>query len=137
MKILALDIGDVWTGTAISDALGFFARPYQTVKTYQLQSFLTDLFAKESIQKVVIGHPRTLRGTTSEQTKKVEESKLVLEQHFPAKTFILWDERLSSKKAQNLKPATSKEEKVHAHSVAAAFILEGFLQSIRPIHDID
>jgi putative holliday junction resolvase len=128
MKILALDIGDVWTGTALSDALGMFAKPYQTTESKNLLSFLRDLFAKESIQKIIIGHPRTMKGTSSEQTKKVEESKLKLEQEFPNKTFILWDERLSSKRADLLKKAKTKEEKIKSHSVAAAFILESYLQ---------
>jgi putative Holliday junction resolvase len=133
MKILALDIGDVWTGTALSDALGMFAKPYQTAETNKLVSFLSDLFKKESIEKIVIGHPRTMKGTSSEQTKKVEEAKVKLEQKFPEKTFILWDERLSSKRADLLKKATTKEEKIKSHSIAAAFILETYLQFSKPI----
>ena len=127
MKILALDIGDVWTGTALSDALGMFAKPYQTAETKNLTAFLYDLFEKELIEKIIIGHPRTLKGTSSDQTKKVEEAKIRLEKEFPEKTFILWDERLSSKRAQTLKKATTKEEKIKSHSIAAAFILESYL----------
>lgn len=128
MKILALDIGDVWIGTALSDALGMFAKPYQTTESKKLKPFLNDIFAKESIQKIIIGHPRTMKGTSSTQTKKVEETKVILEQEFPNKTFILWDERLSSKRADLLKKATNKEEKIKSHSIAAAFILESYLQ---------
>lgn len=127
MKILALDIGDVWTGTALSDALGMFAKPYQTKETNKLVSFLSDLFKKEKIETIIIGHPRTMKGTSSAQTKKVEETKVILEQEFPDKTFILWDERLSSKRADTLKKATTKEEKIKSHSIAAAFILESYL----------
>jgi len=132
MKTLALDIGDVWTGTALSNALGMFAKPYQTTETKKLTSFLRDLLAKESIEKIVIGHPRTMKGTSSDQTKKVEEAKRVLEKEFPDKTFILWDERLSSKRADALKRARTKEEKIKSHSIAAAFILESYLEFARP-----
>ena len=128
MKIIALDIGDVWTGTAISDALGFFARPYQTTQTSELVPFLHELLHKETIQKIVIGYPRTMKGTSSEQTKKVERAKILLEKEFPTKTFILWDERLSSKRADALKKGHTKEDKIKSHSVAAAFILESYLQ---------
>lgn len=128
MKILALDIGDAWTGTALSDALGMFAKPYQTTETKNLISFLHDLFVKEKIETIIIGHPRTMKGTSSDQTKKVEEAKIKLEQKFPDKKFILWDERLSSKRADTLKKATTKEEKIKSHSIAAAFILESYLQ---------
>ena len=133
MKTLALDIGDVWTGTALSDALGMFAKPYQTAETKKLTAFLRDLFAKENIQKIIIGHPRTMKGTSSDQTKKVEEAKLKLEKEFPDKTFLLWDERLSSKRADALKKAVTKEEKIKSHSIAAAFILESYLQFARPL----
>lgn len=132
MKILALDIGDAWTGTALSDALGMFAKPYQTAETSKLVSFLSDLFKKETIQTIIIGHPRTMKGTSSEQTKKVETAKVALEKEFPDKKFILWDERLSSKRADALKRATNKEEKIKSHSIAAAFILESYLQFSRP-----
>jgi putative Holliday junction resolvase len=132
MKILALDIGDVWTGTAISDASGFFAKPYQTVPTQELISFLQELFQKERIATVIIGHPRTMKGTASEQTKKVEQTKAQLERQFSEHTFILWDERLSSKRAQTLQHAKTKDEKIKSHSIAAAFILESYLQFAKP-----
>lgn len=135
MKTLGLDIGDVWIGTAISDALGMFARPYQTTTPKELDDFLTKLFAQEPISKVVIGYPKTMRGTVSEQTKKVEAEKVRLEKLFPHLTFILWDERLSSKRADTLKRAKTKEEKIQSHSIAAAFILSSYLEFSRPAPD--
>lgn len=128
MKILALDVGDVWTGTAISDAMAMFARPLQTTPTKDLHTFLQDLFTKETIETIIIGHPRTMKATASEQTKKVEDVKVKLEKKFPSKRFLFWDERLSSKRADTLKHAKTKEEKIKSHSIAAAFILESYLQ---------
>lgn len=132
MKVLALDIGDVWTGTALSDALGMFAKPYQTAESIHLINFLKELFLKEKIKTVIIGYPKTMRGTISDQTKKVEDAKVMLEKEFPDKKFIFWDERLSSKRADTLKKAQTKEDKIKSHSVAAAFILESYLQFSRP-----
>jgi putative Holliday junction resolvase len=134
MKILALDIGDVHTGIAISDALGILARPLQTVPTPHVTQFLTDLFNQEQIGTVVIGHPKTMRGTISDQTKKVETTKQELEQQFPDQTWILWDERLSSKRAETLKKDTSKQDKLQSHARAAAFILTSYLD-YRNIHN--
>ncbi len=132
MKVLALDIGDAWTGTALSDALGMFAKPYQTTESAHLITFLKALFTKETIKTVVIGYPKTMRGTVSDQTKKVEDAKVMLEKEFPDKKFIFWDERLSSKRADTLKKAQTKEDKIKSHSIAAAFILESYLQYARP-----
>ena len=130
MKYLALDLGDQWVGTALSDSLGLFAKPYKTIKTQELISFLTDFFVHEECNTVIIGYPKTMRGTESEQTKKIIHTKETLEKLFHAITWILWDERLSSKRASSLKKATSKEEKIKAHSIAAAFILESYLSYI-------
>lgn len=127
MKILALDIGDQWTGSAISDPSGLIARPYQTVQTRELHAFLETLFKEQAIGTVVVGHPITMKGTVSEQTKKVLVAKQELEQKFPQRVWILWDERLSSKRAAVLKPTKDKEEKKRAHSIAAAFILDSYL----------
>lgn len=128
MKVLALDLGDVWTGTAMSDPLRIIATPYQTIKTENLVSFLTNLFQKEIIETVVIGYPRTMKGTESMQTKKVLEQKKNLENIFSSKKYILWDERLSSKHAQNIQRQKSKINSTQEHSIAAALILETYLQ---------
>ena len=127
MKILGLDIGDAWTGTALSDALGITARPHKTAATGQLNAFLTELFKQEHIDTIIVGYPKTMKGTESDQTKKVIAAKEELEKLFPDKTWILWDERLSSQRASSLKQSRSKEEKIQAHSIAAAFILSSYL----------
>ena len=131
MKILALDIGDQWTGVAISDALGMLARPYTSIETEKLPAFLGPLCAQEKIQTVVLGYPITMRGTVSEQTKKVEVYKEKLETEFPHLTFVFQDERLSSKQATGLKKAFTKEDKLGTHARAAAFILTCYLERSR------
>lgn len=127
MKIVALDLGDVWTGSAISDELGITARPYETVKTTELIPFLDNLIKNESISTIVVGYPKTMGGTQSDQTKKVVSKKEELQKRFPGITWALWDERLSSKQAAGIKKTKSKEDKIASHSVAAAIILTGYL----------
>jgi len=128
MKTLALDVGDKWTGTALSDSLGMFAQPYQTTPSDKLETFLKDVLEKEPIKTVVVGYPKTMRGTISDQTRKVEATKEKLEKLFDSIEWVLWDERLSSKRASNLKKARTKEDKIKSHSIAAAFILESYLE---------
>jgi putative Holliday junction resolvase len=128
MKKAALDLGNVWTGVALSDPLNFFAKPYKTVETKNLKSFLEQLLKEESIDLIIVGLPITMEGRESEQTKRTIATKEKLELMFPQVRWQLLDERLSSKHAEQLKRSRTKEEKIHSHSIAAAFILETYLQ---------
>lgn len=136
MKIMALDLGDKWVGSAISDALGITCRPYKTVEFGRLHDFLRTTLSEESIATVVVGLPTTISGGQSEQTEKIKNMKEELEQAFGEVAYrkinwILWDERLSSKRAEQLKGSgKSKEEKQKSHSVAAAFILQSYLDKL-------
>ncbi len=127
MKIMALDLGDAWVGTAMTDALRFFSKPYKTVAAQNLEFFLEETFNKEKISIVVVGYPKTMQGNESNQTRLVIATKEKLEGMFPAQKWVLWDERLSSKQARNLKNPKNKEEKLQQHSIAAAIILESYL----------
>ena len=126
-RILALDPGDQWTGTALSDALGFTAKPFKTISTASLTSFIEQTMREQQLKEVVLGYPLTLRGTHSDQTRKVITLKESLEETFPTLSWRLWDERLTSKRADMLKRAKTKQEKLEAHSIAAAFILQSYL----------
>ena len=127
MKIMALDLGDAWVGTALTDALRFFAKPYKTIGAADLETFLQETFSKEKISIVVVGYPKTMQGKESDQTRLVIATKEKLELIFPAQQWVLWDERLSSKQARSLKNPKNKEEKLQQHSIAAAIILESYL----------
>lgn len=128
MKVLALDLGDVWTGTALSDPLKIIARPFKTVKTIDLFSFLQETVKTHQIDTFVIGYPKTMRGTESEQTKKVLAQKNEIEKLYPDKKIILWDERLSSKGARDIQGKKARTDGVNEHSIAAAIILQTYLQ---------
>lgn len=134
-RIVALDVGDVWTGIAISDPSGLVARPLKTVQAQDLDHELGELFSHEDIQKVLIGLPMPMRGIDSEQTKKVRAVAAHLQTLFPQVTWQLWDERLSSKRAEQIRKELGKkrpsgEEKQFEHARAAAVILDSYLQVI-------
>lgn len=138
MKILALDIGDKWVGSAISDEIGITCRPYKTVTREELDSFLKKVLFEENIGKVIVGNPMTLKGTESIQTQKTAKEKVILEKKFnmldgsPIE-WILWDERLSSKRTKQIQSQKSfkdKQAKIESHSIAAAYILQTYLDYI-------
>jgi putative holliday junction resolvase len=128
MKVIALDLGDVWTGTAISDSLKILSKPFKTIKTTELFTFLSELFVKEHIDTIVVGYPQTMKGTESLQTKKVLEQKELIAKTFPNIKIILWDERLSSKTARAIQGKKAQTQGQNEHSIAAAVILQTYLQ---------
>jgi len=136
-KILALDLGDRWIGTALSDPLGIIASPLKTIKTEMLHEFLKEIISTEHTNIIVVGYPRTLRGTESEQTKNVVAVVEKLRKTFPEISWVLWDERLSSKQAALLKKEKTKEDRLNSHSVAAALILRDYLESLRFAQNTD
>ncbi len=51
-----------------------------------------------------------------------------LEQTFGTTNWALWDERLTSKQANKIKKAKTKEEKLRSHAIADALILSAYLE---------
>jgi len=126
-KIAALDLGDKWTGIAISDPLCMFPKPYTTVQTKELFDYLEIFLTKEPIKSIVVGLPKTMRGSESEQARKVRTLFQQLQESFTEVAWHLCDERLSSKRAKELKKPRTKEEKLRTHAIAATFILSTYL----------
>ena len=127
MRIMALDLGDAWVGVALSDPLRFFSKPFKTVPTGDLEAFLQQALVQEKVSEVVVGYPKTMQGTESDQTRLVVATKEKLELLHPTIKWVLWDERLSSKQARKIKNPKNKEEKLMQHAIAAAIILESYL----------
>ena len=136
MKALGLDLGDRWVGTALSDGMKMTCKPYETVDLEALDPFLEKILAAEPISVVVVGYPKTFSGGESAQTNKIVALKNSLEARFTevhgrAIIWLLWDERLSSKRAIDVQHGSSSAEaKKRSHSIAAAFILQSYLDNL-------
>lgn len=128
MKIAAIDLGDRHIGIALSDASQIISSPYMTITPQELDVFLQKFITKENVTLILVGHPKTLKGTKSEQTVKVENEFNRLSNLFNNIDWKLVDERLSSKHANNLIKAKTKEEKLKSHAIAASLLLESYLQ---------
>ena len=136
-KIIGLDLGDAWVGVAASDFLKIAAKPLKTFATADFGKGLLVLLAQEPIEAVVVGLPITIGGgSDSDQTKKIRAEavrleKLAIDAGFTELRWVLWDERLSSKRAAALnKGPLSKEEKLMQHAKAAAFVLQNYLDHL-------
>lgn len=126
VRLLSLDIGDVWTGVAISDPHGIIATPYATITTENFLKKLSQIIAQEKIKKIIVGYPQTMRGTNSQQTEKILTLKALIEKNLNIEC-ILIDERCTSKEASHIKKAKTAQDKEKQHAVAAALILTTYL----------
>lgn len=136
MRILALDVGDVYIGVAVSDPLGITAQALPTIKRSSLEEDLqkiVDLLSTLEVKEIVIGLPRTLKGTSSVQTEKVQEFAQKLKEKLLL-PITLFDERFTTKIALrqlysgNKKPSRKKGL---ADRVAAVIILQDYLHFLK------
>jgi putative holliday junction resolvase len=103
-------------------------RPYSTIKSTELFTSLEKIIDKERISTIVVGLPTTLRGTESDQTKKVIALTEDLKKLFPTIEWKMWDERLTSKQASTITSTKTKEDKLRSHAIAAAIFLSSYLE---------
>lgn len=137
MKKLGLDLGNRTLGIAISDELNFLARGLETFrfseKEFKLPlDYTIELIKKYNIDVVVLGHPKNMDGTSGEQAQISEDFKKHLEEQSNVKV-VLWDERLTSKMANNMmisQNIKSKKRKKDIDKMAATIILQGYLDSL-------
>ncbi len=154
MRTLGLDIGDKKTGVAISDPEGILATPLTVIERGSQEDVITEvikLVERYQVECVVVGLPYSLNGHLTQQSKKVEafieklQSVIVVSQspepsegeakqsHLSGVNIQIWDERLSTVVAEKLmaEAGTRKDKrKQHQDALAAAIILQGFLDSL-------
>jgi len=137
-RILSIDYGKKRTGLAVTDPLKIIASGLTTVETEQLVWYLKQYFAKEEVEKVIIGYPLGLDGKDTDITKKVEKFYGQFIKLFPAIPVQLVDERFTSKMASQaiidsgLKKK-DRQNKALVDEVSAAILLQGYLSSGRQV----
>ncbi len=134
-RILALDMGTVRIGVAVSDPLGSFA---QGVAVRDAQgdwiSSLRELLSTTKASRVVIGLPIRENGTKGPSAERVEAEMLRIQEAFPDLEIVTWDERYTSTIANRILiegDVSRKKRKGQVDKVAATVILQGYLDSLR------
>ena len=139
MRILGLDYGSVTVGVAVSDALLVTAQPVEVIKRKsetklrQTLARIDELIASYEVQKSVLGYPKNMNNTLGERVQRTEEFREKLEKRTGLEV-VMWDERLSTVSAvEVLKEGNVRREnrKNYVDKIAASFILQGYLDSLR------
>ena len=135
-RILAIDYGRKRTGLAVTDVLRITANPLLTIETGQLIAWLTDYFAHEPVDEVVIGHPTQMNGQESESMNYIRPFMGVFKKTFPTIPITMYDERFTSVLAHRAMidgglKKKARQDKAVVDKIAACIILEGYLDSLR------
>ena len=136
--MLGIDYGARRIGLALSDATATLASPWRLLQrppseaeTLRVMIKEIDLLAKDDdgLEAVVVGWPRRLDGSPTDQTKIVETFARALESQV-AVPVVLQDERLSSREAESrlaLRESDWRKRKAKLDAAAAAVILQDYL----------
>lgn len=92
-RIVALDLGEVRTGVAISDEGRVISRPLEVVPSSGLETYLEVLLRDKRVSEVLVGVPKTLRGDIGFQARRILGKLHDLRDMFPGVDFVEWDER--------------------------------------------
>lgn len=131
-RIIALDYGKRRTGIAVTDPLKIIATGLATVDSQTLFDFLKAYVVKEPIEKILIGEPFNLDGTSTHSTAAVQHIIRRLKNTFPEIPIVTVDESFTSKMASRAMvemgmKKKERQKKGTIDEIAAAMMLQEYL----------
>ncbi len=131
-RVLALDIGSVRIGAAISDPSGIIA---QGLGVWSAENFLDEFRAcveKYQPSLILVGLPNRTDGKKSDACENILRIISDLKTQFPALNFETWDERFTTVIAQRVlleADVSRKKRREKIDKLAAVLILESWLEN--------
>jgi putative Holliday junction resolvase len=135
-SLIGLDLGTKTIGVAVSDTILSVATPIKTIKRKKFSidaELLLRVISNKSCCGVIIGLPKNMDGSEGPRA----QSTRAFARNFSVKTNLpitFWDERLSTVAAEKalLEADTTRKRRAEViDHVAAAYILQGFLDRLR------
>ncbi len=134
MRVLGLDLGSKTIGLAVSDAMKSIAQPYDVIireNTEKDLSRIQKVVLEKEVDVIVVGLPYNMDGSEGASASKAREFADMLKS-LTGLNIILYDERMTTLSAERsmLEGDLSRaKRKKRVDKVAAAFILQGYLDS--------
>ena len=130
-RIIALDIGSVRIGVAVSDPLGFFAQGVAVLDAKGCWlSELAKIAGEYEKPKLLIGMPRRTDGSEGPEAVRMRETAKSVQEYFPDLEIEFWDERFTTTIAQQalLEADVSRAgRKKKVDKIAATLLLQSYL----------
>lgn len=135
MRIMGLDYGSKTVGVAISDELLLTAQGLEIIRRKEENKLrrtlarIEELIVEYQVEEIVLGLPKNMNNTEGERVEKTAVFQEMLERR-SGLPVVNWDERLTTVAAERamIEAGLRREErKEHVDKVAAALILQGYL----------
>lgn len=131
-RIIGIDYGSARTGLAVSDPLGIFSSPMETVTSAKIIEYLQNYARTETIVRFVVGYPLNLDGRPAQAAPDVDRFLEVLKKAFPDIPVSLEDERFTSVLAHRAMidggmKKSDRRDKKQVDRISAAIILQSYL----------
>ncbi|MBQ9310393.1 MAG: Holliday junction resolvase RuvX [Bacteroidales bacterium] len=137
-RMIGIDYGRARVGVAISDPLGIFASPLETVPSAKIIEYLQKLRETNTLIRFVVGYPVNLNGKPSEAAADVDVFLKRLAKVFPDIPVSLEDERFTSVLAHRAMidggmKKSERRNKASVDRISAAIILQSYMDRNRQI----
>ena len=131
-RIIGIDYGRARVGVAVSDPLGIFASPLDTVPSAKIIEYLQKYASAETVIKFVVGYPLNLNGAPAQAAADVDAFLKKLQKAFPEIPVALEDERFTSVLAHRAMidggmKKSDRRDKNSVDKISAAIILQSYL----------
>lgn len=134
-RVLALDIGTVRIGVAVTDPLGFFAQGVDVLAAEgPWMEELRKYVKQYDVERLLIGLPRRTDGSEGPEAVKMREIVEELRLQFKDLILEMWDERFTTTIAQQTLiegDVSRKKRKGQVDKVAAVLLLQNYLEHQR------
>jgi len=137
--VLAIDLGEKRTGFAFADALRITSVPLDVCEAPATSEELLEHVAahvrERDVSVLLVGLPLNMDGTAGERARAAEAFAARLRERFPALRVTTWDERLSTKEAEDLQRGAGvpvRRRRASRDSWAALVVLRDWVRSGEP-----
>lgn len=136
MRVMAIDLGEVRTGIAMSDPLMVIASPYCVFSGYgrtRLKDAVLEIAEKENVGLIIIGYPERTDGKVGKMQEKAESFYTFLSKRTEIPLKLLNEAFTTVIASQKLHDSdiNAKEQRSVIDSAAAAVLLQGYLDSLK------
>ena len=131
-RTIGIDYGRARVGVAVSDPLGIFASPMETVPSAKIIEYLQKYAFSETIERFVVGYPLNLNGAPAQAAADVDVFLKKLAKAFPDVPIVLEDERFTSVLAHRAMidggmKKSDRRDKNSVDKISAAIILQSYM----------